>query len=176
MAAAAFVLLVLGATPAQAVITQNTIGCAGSAVITDQGQSTTVNATDSLVKVPNQGQAAYQGSIQTVTHNHRGQVALKVGPGTIPLGKWGPKKNAKNESSATGTKKLPAILKNVPPGRYDVSGYHQGDEGRCAGKVTIEIGGSPLSNPVALGSLVLTALSGLGLFAAVRAVPAKAGI
>jgi hypothetical protein len=161
--------VLLTASPAAAVFTTNTIGCAGSAVITDGATTYNADANDSVIKLPKQGSAAYQGSIQTVTHNHSGAIKLKVGVVSIPMGSWGPTANNSNQSASAGVKKLPSALGSVPPGKYDLTGYHKGDEGMCAGKATVEIGGSALASPAALGSLALTALTGVGLLAAFKA-------
>jgi len=172
-----FVLLVSAAAPAAAVIDPpNAIGCAGSAVITDGTKNYSVDATDTTVRVPREGTAAYNGSISTVTHDHSGSVDLKVATVMIQVGSWGPSKNASNAAQSAGTKVLPAALKNVPPGRYDVYGSHSGSEGRCSGHVTVDVVGSPLSSPFGMGVAVLSAVSALGLLLALKAVPAKAGV
>jgi hypothetical protein len=165
--------VLLTAAPAAAVFTTNTIGCAGSAVITDGATTVQANADDTVIKLPKQGSAAYQGSISTVTHNQSGSIKLKVGVVSIPMGSWSGK-NDSNLSSSAGVKKLPAALGSVPPGKYDLTGSHRGDEGSCAGHATVEIGGSPLASPAALGSLGLTALTGVGLLAAFKAKAAAA--
>ena len=174
--AVAFVLLVAGAQPAAGIFTENTIGCAGSADITDGDTTVHVDANDASAVIPPQGSAAWEGSVETITHNHSGKVELKIGPGAVPLGSWGPSENADDEASASGVKELPEALGDVPPGSYDVRGHHEGDEGRCAGHMKIEIDGSPLSNPFVLVSLALTAIFGVALFASLRAAPSKSGV
>lgn len=163
----------LGAAPAGASFDDNTIGCDGAAALTaDDGKQTTVRASDDEVAVPRSGTAAWQGSIATVTHNHRGAVDLALGPFSIQLDQWGPSRNVKDEASATGTKEIPSAVGSIPPGRYVVSGFHEGDEGRCSGSVIVVIEGSPLTNPAgavaALGTLVTAAL--LALAARAKAV------
>ena len=169
------VLLCGIAAPAAAEFSENTIGCAGSAVITsDDGETYEVDAEDETVEVPRDGEAAWEGSISTVTHNHSGEVVLEVGPfGEVPLGDWGPSENADDESSASGVKELPAILEQVPAGSYDVSGFHEGDEGRCAGSVTVEIDGSPFDTPLGIANAVLTILTGILLVGSMRAAAGK---
>lgn len=160
------------AAPAGAQFTENTIGCKGSAVLTgDDGSTTNVNAEDASVVLPSSGEAAYDGSVATITHNHFGEINLEVGPATIQLGDW-KGKNDTNKDAKSGTKELPSALGDVPPGKYDVNGFHQGDEGRCAGKMTVEIAGSLLSNPISAGSTGIGALALLAfLFGALRGRP-----
>lgn len=150
------------AAPAGATFDENTIGCAGSATITDDdGATYDIDADDDRVVVPRVGSAAWQGSIATVTHNHSGEVRLELGPASVTVGEWGPAENAGDKSSASGTQELPEALANVPTGRYDVSGFHQGDEGRCSGSVTVEFEGSPFDTPIGVVTAGLTLLTGL---------------
>ena len=164
MVAVLLVVLLLGATPAGAELTTNEVGCAGSAVITtDDGGTVTVDAEDDTVELPaGAGDAEWQGSVATVTHDHSGEVNLAAGPSTIELGSWS-SPNAGDDPDATGTKELPPALQDVPPGKYVVSGFHQGNEGRCEGEVTVEVGGSILASPISAGSVGL-AVIGLLLF------------
>jgi hypothetical protein len=175
-----FVLIVCGlllfgwAAPAHAEFTENTIGCAGSAVVHgDDGSATSVNADDSSVTLEDtSGNADYTGSVATVTHNHFGEINLEFGPAAIQVGDWGPSKNASNQNSKNGNKDLPSALSNIPPGKYDLNGFHQGDEGRCAGEMTVEVAGSILSSPISLATSVLAALALLlFLFGALRGKP-----
>lgn len=154
--------IVLLAGPASAVIDPpNAIGCAGSARITaDDGTVHDVDAADSRVEVPRSGSAAWQGSIGTVTHNHFGVVNLEIGPTTIELGSWGVSENAADASSKSGVRDLPSTLGGVPPGRYAVSGYHQGDEGRCEGSIEVEVQGNPLTHPAGAGAALGTLIGG----------------
>lgn len=157
--------LVVLAGPAAAEFEENTIGCAGSAVITsNDGATTEVSADDAKVTVPRSGVAAWEGSVDTVTHNHFGVVNLELGPATVELGGWGPTTNDKDESTKSGVRRLPSALGGVPPGRYVVSGYHQGDEGRCAGSIQVDVEGNPLTHPVSAGAAAGTVLTG-GLLA-----------
>ena len=150
---------VLGNAPAGAELTENTIGCEGSAVITGgDGETTTVDANDDEVTVPKDGEAAWEGSVATVTHNHSGKINLEVGPANVELGSWS-SPNDDDESSRRGTKELSSALGDVPPGKYDVSGFHQGDEGRCAGHVTVNVSGSIVSSPISAASLAVAALA-----------------
>jgi hypothetical protein len=168
-------LLLIGrAAPAAAEFTENDIGCAGSAVVHgDDGSSTSVNADDSTVKLEDtSGNADYTGSVATVTHNHFGEINLEVGPSSIQVGDWGPSKNDSDQSEKSGNKELPSTLSNVPPGKYDLNGFHQGDEGRCAGKMTVEVAGSLFSSPISMATSVFALLALLAfLFGVLRGRP-----
>ena len=173
-AAVAAGVLVVSSAPAGAVFTQNGIQCAGEATITDpDGNTYPGRATDVAVEVPREGVADWSGSIGTVTHDHFGEINLAVGPVPVQLGKWGPSENDDDESSAQGTKEIPDLLQFVLPGEYVVSGFHQGDEGRCAGSVVVAVDVSPFSTPTGIGAMVLTVLSGLGLWGSAMAKAAK---
>jgi hypothetical protein len=162
MVVVAVLVLLGGAAPAAAEFTTNEIGCAGSAVITgDDGSTVTVDAADAKATVPSGGSAAYQGSVGTVTHHHSGSIDVAVGPASVELGSWS-SANDGNESTKAGTKELPAALGDLPPGKYELTGSHQGDEGRCAGRMTLEVAGSIVGSPISAGTSVL-ALIGLAL-------------
>jgi hypothetical protein len=157
-------VLLVSAAPASATFTKNTVGCKGSAVITDKdGKTFSIDAADSKVKVPKEGSAAWQGSLGTVTHNHSGSVSLKVGLAKIELGSWGPSANASNQGSQSGVKEIPAAVKQLLPGKYVVSGSHNGDEGGCAGSIVVEVEGSALGTPAGIGVLIGTVVTGAGL-------------
>jgi hypothetical protein len=153
-------LLLIGrAVPAGAEFTENTIGCAGSAVVHgDDGSTVSVNADDGEVTLQDtSGSADYDGSVATVTHHHFGEINLAVGPFDVQVADW-QGKNDTNQSSKSGTKKLPSAMSNVPPGTYELSGFHQGDEGRCAGRMTLKVAGSIVSSPISAGSVVAALL------------------
>jgi hypothetical protein len=169
---AATIAIIVMASPAAAEFTENTIGCAGNATITDKnGQTYEVDANDKTATLPRTGTAQYSGQISTVTHNHRGQIVIEVGPVKTALGKWGPRPNSSNQNSKAGTKKLPSFLEQVPAGKYEVSGFHQGNEGRCAGRITVSIAGNAFDTPAGIGVAALTALTALAtLFAMVATI------
>lgn len=167
----------LSAGPAGAELTENTIGCAGSAVVTgDDGTTTEVDAEDASVVLPGNGEAAYQGSVSTVTHNHFGKINLEVGPTTIAIADWS-SANEGGEDTKRGTKELPSAVGDLPPGKYDLTGFHQGDEGRCAGRMTVEITGSILASPISAASVGIGVLALLAfLFGALRGKPVLGAI
>lgn len=156
---------VLYAPPAAAEFTENDIGCAGSATIQSDDGVFEVDASDSVAEVPRDGSASWQGSVDVATHNHSGEITLRVGPLSVPVGDWGPSENEDDEAAAAGVKDIPSELALVPPGLYRVEGFHEGDEGRCAGFVDLEVTGNPITTPVgagvAAGTVVTAALLAL---------------
>lgn len=152
----------VAAAPAGATINKNSLGCAGHAVITKtNGQTLTIDASQSEAHVPRRaGRVTYVGSVTTITHNQHGHVAVVLGPFKVNFYTWGGK-NASNKSSDTGSRAYPSVLKDVPPGKYKVTGAHSATEGSCTGSMTIIIDGSPLSNPAGIGALVGTVVFGL---------------
>lgn len=157
-----FAFAVAAAQPAGAVFTSNNIGCAGSAVITAKdGTVYNANANDSLIKVPRDGTVAYDGTITTVTHDHSGEIVMKIAMFAVPLGTWGPRHNGSNQAGASGVKDIPSAFAQVPPGKYRISGFHSGNEGRCDGWADIEIAGSPLTSPVGIVAVALTIASAI---------------
>lgn len=163
---------VVVASPAGATITTNTIGCSGSAEITpESGAPYTVDAQDSTLKVPRNGSAAWTGSLGTITHNHKGKVTLEVGFLSLEVGSWGPTANTSNLGSRSGVKEIPSFMDQIPAGEYVLRGSHSGDEGSCAGHMTVDVEGSPWSNPVGLVVLAGTVLSGATMVMAARARP-----
>jgi hypothetical protein len=147
------------AAPAHGEFTQNTIGCAGSAVLNgDDGSTTSVNAEDATVTLSDTaGEASYEGSVQTITHNHLGEIRLEVGLGALKLATW-ESANDGDEASKAGVKVLPSETSNIPPGRYELTGFHEGEEGRCVGRMTVEVSGSLFSNPISAGTAGLGVL------------------
>ena len=172
-AAAAGVVLVAAVlalpSAAHAELTENTIGCKGSAVIVDSGgKQYTVSADDAEADVPREGVASWQGSITTTTHNHRGAVSLRIGFWNVNLDSWGRSANADDESSKADDFTIPGVIEQLPSGRYVLGGFHEGDEGRCAGKLTVNLQGSPVDSPVGLVALFGTVISGGLLVTAAR--------
>ena len=164
------------ASPAGAELTTNEIGCAGSAVISGDGPDVAVDAEDDEVRLSGPESAAWEGSVATVTHDHAGSIDLAVGPGSVEIGSWS-SANDGDESSRSGTEELSGALGDVPPGKYEVSGSHQGDEGRCAGNVTVVIEGSVLGHPISAASVGLAVVGLLVLlFGAFRRRPVVAGL
>lgn len=155
-------LALLPAGPAGAVITSDTVGCTGQADINSaDGNVYRIDAGDDEAKVPREGSAAWQGGLSTVTHDHRGEVNLELPLGDVELGSWGPSPNAEGRAAAKGVKELPAVLKELPAGRYKVRGYHEGNEGGCTGHVVVEIDDFAFSNiagVVGIGGTVLFAV------------------
>ena len=158
---AGLVAVAILATPevAGATIDHNTIGCAGQAVITpNKGAPFTANATQSEVHLPRKGgPLQYTGSVTTITHNHHGYVALRVGLWHIHVYEWSGA-NRSNKSSDTGTRAYPKALNNLPPGKYYLTGGHFAPEGSCTGHMTVVIGGSVLGTPAGLAAAIGTVI------------------
>jgi hypothetical protein len=169
-------VVALMAPPAGATVNRNSIGCSGQAVITKtNGQTLTINASQSEAHVPRKaGRVQYSGSVTTVTHNQHGYVAVVVGPWKVNFYTWGGKNNS-NKTTDTGSRAYPSVLKDVPPGKYKVSGGHFATEGSCTGSMTIVIDGGPLSNPVGLGALIGTIVFALILLTSLFGHPIVGG-
>lgn len=166
----AMLTLAAMAPPASAEFTENTIGCSGHATVTDKGgQTYQIDAQDKAATLPRGGSAEWAGTVQTVTHDHSGEIVIKVGPSSIKIGSWA-NANAGNKNAKNGTKSLSA-LEQAPPGKYELTGFHQGKEGRCAGRIAVTLAGSPLSSPVGIGVLIAAIVTALGWLMALRGHP-----
>jgi hypothetical protein len=155
--------LLLTAAPARASFTENELGCSASAAIVDGDKTYRVDASSSTAKVPRQGTANYEGGVETVTHDHFGDITVKVLAFSVKVGDWGPSDNASAITSYNGVKQIPGVFKLVPPGKYAVSGFHQNADGkRCAGHITLDVQGSPFSSPLGSISVIGTLGSLIG--------------
>ena len=165
---AAGVVLVPAAS-ADATVTRNDLGCAGSAKITGTDESVTVvDVNQPTAVVPRQGSASWSGSLATATHNHSGEITLRVGAVDVQVGQWGPSRNASDQTAAAGQTDIPSALQQAPAGRYRLRGFHQGDEGRCEADMEVEIQGGPLSNAAGYAGFAGTALAAALLAFAAR--------
>lgn len=141
----------------------NSIGCSGSATITDGATTSTVDAKDAQVTVPRSGTVAYTGGTTKAVHHVSGTVTVDLGVAS-PSYSW----SGANDSSQTtkqGTRDLPSALKLIPPGTYTVTVTHSGDEGSCSASVRVKVEGGLLSTPAGVVSVVGTLLS-LGVLGA----------
>ncbi len=162
-------LVLCSAVPADAVLTENEVGCTGSADVTGgDGRTYHLDAADTTAAVPREGRAAWRGALGTVTHDHHGEVRLEVGPFSHEIGSWGPSPNAGNQSEASGVMDLPSFMADVPTGKYKLTGTHSGTEGGCAGEVVVEVEGTPFSNVASVAGPVGTLLFGALLAFAAR--------
>lgn len=159
------------APPAAAAYTgPNEIGCDASVDITGgDGRRYHIDDEAESAKVPRNGTAEWRGSLTTATHDHFGDVRLQVGSFSYELGRWGPSANTASETSAQGSLELPSFLEEVPAGRYKLTGFHQGTEGRCVGEMEVEVEGTPFSNIAGISGLL-----GTGFFGALLLVSAMA--
>lgn len=131
---------VAASTPALAVFSENDIGCAGSAVITDpDGKTYNIDAEDTRVTIPREGSASWEGSTAGPVHNHSGEIFLDFDLFDVGIDSWG-SPNDGDDTEAAGVANMPQELKWAPPGIYTVAGSHSGDEGSCSGRVEIVLG------------------------------------
>jgi hypothetical protein len=158
LAIGGFVLLT--PMPAGAVV-GGSLNCQGHATITAaNGKTYEVDAKDNKATIPRDGEAQYTGSTSPISHNHSGSIKVDFGPFAPEVYTWSGK-NAENKPSSTGVKKMPKVLKQVPPGEYLLKGSHSGQDGACSGHIILVIDGSPLSNPIGVGAVAGTAVFGL---------------
>jgi hypothetical protein len=111
---------------------------------------------------------SYSGGVGFANTNHSGKVALALGPTTITIEDWG-SPNPADTRESSGTYDLSDFRDSIPfkpTGIYEVTGEHSADGGSCSGTVFVKFEGNAWSNPIAVGSLALAALSFLGLLAA----------
>ncbi len=162
--------LALFGSPAGAEITRDTIGCSGTATITaDDGTAVTIDSSATEAKIPRARSAAWHGEINRVTHDHEGSVDLQVGPVSINLGKWGPTANSQNAGTRDGVIDIPAVVRQFPPVKWKLTGYHKGIEGQCQGEITVEVEGSAASTAAAgVAALAGTAAAAAGVFQATK--------
>jgi hypothetical protein len=161
------VLVLVQSAVASTTITEDDIGCSGSADITsDDGEKTHIDAEDAEATVPREGTVRWRGVTDEAVHNHEGEIVVDTGLSDIPIDDWG-SENAKDETEKRGRKQLPEVLKYLPPGTYLVTGSHSGDEGSCAGEIEITLEGGPEVAWKA-GGVVLTVVAGSGLLIAGR--------
>jgi hypothetical protein len=164
------VAVLVVAAPAGAEITRDTIGCSGTATVTDDdGTAVVVDAAASSVKIPRGDSALWHGEINKVTHDHEGTIDLELGPLSINLGTWGPTGNDQNKGTQDGVKDLPAIVKGFPSVKWKLTGSHRGTEGQCEGELIVEVEGSAASTAAAgVAGLAGTAAAAAGLVSATR--------
>jgi hypothetical protein len=122
------------------------------------------------VELPLEGDVAWTGSVPGEEGTERpisGEVTVDVpgGIGITVAGKW-EKTSDTYSNQGTYHYEFPSVLEGV---KIPVSGFHQEPgQPRCEGSVTVQLGDGGFGNPVAIPSLVLTALSATMLVVAVR--------
>jgi hypothetical protein len=161
-------LLLFLSPSALAEITEDEIGCSGSADIkAEDGGTTHIDAEDTKATVPREGTVRWRGATADAVHNHNGSIELDLGLDGVPIDDWG-SENEGDEIEKRGTRELPEVLKWLPPGTYLVTGFHSGDEGSCDGEIEITLEGGSLDTVYKVGVPVLTLLALLGLVSAGR--------
>lgn len=156
-------LLLLAAPSAEAVMTENSIGCRGSAVITSNGATTTANQDSVEVTLPREGTIAWQGSVGKLARSYSGKIELDLGLFRISPGSWGWSGGPQGTLSSSGVEKIPARFKDLPAGKYKVRGHHTADGATCSGFVTIKIEGGAIQTTAGKAAVGLTAVGVLGL-------------
>jgi hypothetical protein len=106
-----------------------------------------------------------------VIKNHRGSIAVDVGPIPITVAEWSGR-NADDEVATTDNYALDEAFAKLPfdiVGIYRVSGTHVGRGGTCEGFAYVKIEGNPLSTVPGIAATVVTAASAAGVVAAASA-------
>ena len=156
-------LLVMPSRPAAAELTSDN-GCTASAVWASNGL--VVDATQTgTVTIPRADTVQWEGSVPGAPGDYSGSVTVLLPKpfGEVTIDEWSG--NSTNTSN-TGVEEydLPGA---VPAGMpITLHGRHVDANGVCAGNVTFEIDGSPLSSPitwVALGGTAVTGAAMVGL-------------
>lgn len=140
--------------------------CEASGTLVRQGFTVDPKITDEITversddvkwtaSVPGQGRRAIAGRVQ---------IEFPPPIGTVDVGRWKSRSDL-HANEGTYAYDLPGLLAGV---EIPVRGVHREADARCVGRVVVTIDGNPLSNPAAIASLALTAVSGLGLFVAMR--------
>jgi hypothetical protein len=150
----------LASTPAQATVSGP---CTASATI----HGVNYNATITKATIPRKGPADWKGSVSGKGGKRAisGNVKLHLPFITLTLGSWG---KTSDTYSNSGSFKY-----NVPKelAGFDIplTGVHKEPGVVCTGAVIIRFQGSGgLSNPAVIASLVITVISGVGLFIALK--------
>ena len=149
---------------AGAVVSGSGMTCSGNAVITgSDGKTYRIDASDSKADIPRGGSAAYTGQTSPVSHNHGGQIKVQIGPSKVKIYSWSGK-NDSNKPGSAGVREMPD-LKQAPPGKYELTGFHKAAEGSCSGHITLILKGglvSTTAGKVAVAGTLLTAAGMVG--------------
>jgi hypothetical protein len=139
-------------------------GCTATATIAGYG-AIDPSASGGVYTVPKSGEAAYSGSVpvqgEDRTNNGNVKILLPLGLPGITVKSWSSDKADGNSDSGTVRWDIPSIV----PGNVEmtVSGFHQDEGVRCAGRIKIKLDGAGLASPVGVASIVLTIASLAGL-------------
>ena len=161
-------ILVLFAAPAAADLSGP---CEASGTFVDSDKSVNAKTAKGTIEVERKDKVEYTATVNqpTVPRATKGEVKIDM-PFPIPdikAGDWSDDDADSVEKVDTYTYDLPAIA----PSGFDVkvSGFHQdGDLPKCSGSVTLRIKGGFFSSPAGPVSLVITVISGVGLWIAAR--------
>ena len=142
--------------------------CQGSGAFEKGGF--TVNATEAgTVEVPRTDDVRWTGSITGVTGDnpYSGKIEVELPPpfGSMSIDSWSGTTDATSNSGVKHYDIPGPVPANV---EFEVKGAHTQGSASCNGHVTVKIKGSSV-NAVSIGTLALTALTGIGLVFAGRA-------
>ncbi len=154
------------ASPAQAVLITNELDCTASARVTGPEGTADLDVHDEAANLPREGTATWSAGMANPTADGRGRLVIEVGPAELEIASW----DHVTDHEGSGAFALPELLASVPPGTYVLSGYHQGTEGRCEGRVDVTIGGQESIASTTAGQLGVV---GTMLFAALLGYAAR---
>lgn len=161
-------IILLAAPAAFAALEENTLGCAGTAVITsDGGEATTIDAADLSATLPRAGDAAWTASTAQLSKNHEGSVALEFGLFSYEIATW----TSANDNNVTATNGVHTydVPDWIPPFSVRLVGEHvaAGDPsvgapaGTCSGYIDVSLAGDVFDSPVGIAVVALTGAFGL---------------
>ncbi len=139
-------------------------GCTASATIAGFG-GVDPAVSGGVYTVPKSGEAKYSGSVPAQgddrTTNGNVKINLPLGLPGITVKSWSSDKTDGNSDTGTVRWDIPSIV----PGNVEmtVSGFHQDEGVRCAGRIKIKLDGRGIASPIGLGTVGLTIVSLAGL-------------
>jgi hypothetical protein len=162
--------VLLMAPPAAANVTQGP--CTGFAIIAGKKYTPANDTVSNPVHVPRTGLVQYHGDTgSTVTAPHHGHLAIQVGPSKITIYSWA-SPNENHKIADDGTQDLKKAYDKLPfgiAGIYKIYGYHYNSGALfCTGFAYVKFDQSPLSTPIGLAAVILTALAALAVIGAAR--------
>lgn len=158
-------LLVVPSRPVSAELT-NDDGCTASAtwastgMVVDAGQTGTVT-------IPRADTVQWTGSVPAAPGDYEGSVTIQLPKpfGELVIDEWSGT-SATTSNQGVEEYELPAIVPAGVP--ITLHGRHVDANGVCAGRVTLQIEGSPMSSPITWVALGGTAVTGAAMLALVR--------
>jgi hypothetical protein len=168
--------LVAAAPAAGADVVSPAGACTGTGTWAGSGQreSSADHETSDVIEVPQSDTVSWTGVIGTNSvdstgpeRETSGSVTLALPIGSVTLGDWSDDDSVSYGEAGERSYDLPSVVIGV---EMQLSGEHsEGGAEVCSGSVGVVVEGSPWSNPLTYGALLLAALSGVGLWAAAAA-------